>query len=205
MKSPINEIGSESVERVETHDRFNIGRHIESLDDITREISDRRLHAEFGESIDFERSRLLREVPDRIEKDEQFERSANVHGIDNTEGLRGFATRPEDPAHVRRSADVAERIGTEIHEDLHRMTHPETLREASENPALKDFYEGITQYLTEQAAKGLHEHRTGEVYPEQVETVRQLAGEVGEQALRDWFFKHELSEELSRAIDRINA
>jgi hypothetical protein len=100
--------------------------------------------------------------------------------------------------------DMAVRIATNGHEDFHRLTHPETLLEAAENPALKEFYEGLTEYFTQQAMEGLHEYKPGEVYPEHVETVRQLASEVGEQSLRDWFFKHELSEELSRALDRIS-
>jgi hypothetical protein len=36
-----------------------------------------------------------------------------------------------------------------------------------------------------------------------VESVRQAADEVGEQGLRDWFFKHEVSEELQKALDRM--
>jgi hypothetical protein len=201
MNTPLNEIGSETVE---AHARFDIGRRLESLDDITREISDRRIHSEFGSWIDPEKSALLREIPDKIETDEHFDTSARAHGINDTEGLRGFATRPEDPAYVRRMEDVAQRIGTEGHEDLHRMTHPETLREASENPPLKEFYEGVTEYLNQQAMEGLHKYQPGEVYPEHVEAVRQLAGEVGDEAIRNWFFKHELSEELSHAIERLN-
>jgi hypothetical protein len=204
MKSPINEIGSETREAVETHDRFDIGRRIESLDDITREISDRRIHAEFGDRISMEASKTLREIPDRIEKPEDFQRSASAHGIDETDGLLGFATRLEDPAHILRSKDVAERIATEGHEDLHRLTHPETLREATQNPFLRDFYEGATEYLNQNAMEGLHQYQPGEVYPEQVEVARQLADEVGEQAVRDWFFKHEVSEELQNALDRIS-
>lgn len=201
MTATSSELGTETRETVEA---FDSGRRIESLDDITREIADRRIHAEFGESTDPERSELLREIPDRIENDEEFERAAHAHGIDDTEGLRGFATRPEDPAHVRRMEDVATRIATEGHEDLHRLTHPETLQETSENPALKEFYEGVTEYLTQSAMDGVHEYRPGDVYPEQVENARKLADEVGDQALRDWFFKHELSEEISRALDRIS-
>ena len=197
MTSPFNEIGSE------TREAPKIGRRIESLDDITREISQRRIHAEFGPWIDPERSALVREIPDKIEDDEQFEESAHAHGFDDTEGLCGFATRPEDPAYVRRGDDVAERIATAGHEDLHRLTHPEILRETSENAPLKDFYEGVTEYLNLQAMDGLHEYQPVEVYSKQVEAARQLADEVGEQSLRDWYFKHELSEELSRALDRI--
>jgi hypothetical protein len=201
MTAISSELGTENGE---TAEKFDPVRRIESLDDITREIADRRIHAEFGESTDPERRELLREIPDRIENDEEFEKAAQAHGIDDTEGLRGFATRPEDPAHVRRMEDVATRIATEGHEDLHRLTHPETLRETSENRALKEFYEGLTEYLTGQAMEGLHEYQSGEVYPEQVESVRQLAEEVGEQSLRDWFFKHEVSEELQRALDQLS-
>jgi hypothetical protein len=205
MNTYHSEIGSETRETIETHDRFDIGRRIESLDDITREIADRRLHSEFGEHIDPERSRLIREVPDRFENDAEFERSARAHGIHNTEGLLGYMFRPEDPAHILRSKNMAERIATTRHEDFHRETHPETLRDVAENAPLKEFYEGVAEYFTQQAMEGLHEYTPGEVYPEQVEQARQLASEVGEQALRDWFFKHELSEELSQAIERLNA
>lgn len=200
MSNSFSELGNQTHETAET---FDAGRRIESLDDITREIADRRIHAEFGESIDPERSQFLREISDRIEDDEEFEKAAQAHGIDDTEGLRGFATRAEDPAYVRRMEDVATRIGTESHEDLHRLTNPETLRESSENPALNQFYEGLTEYLSAQAMDGLHEYQPGEVYPEQVESVRQIAEEVGEQSLRDWFFKHEASEELQKALDRL--
>lgn len=202
MTTPSSELGTETRETLDT---FDIGRRIESLDDITREITDRRIHAEFGESTDPERSKLLREIPDRIENDEEFEKAAQAHGIDDTEGLRGFATRPEDPAYVRRMEDVATRIATEGHEDLHRLTHPETLRETSENPALKEFYEGVTEYLTQSAMNGLNEYLPGDVYPQQVETVRALADEIGDQTLRDWFFKHEVSRELQQVLDGIHS
>lgn len=199
MRNSSTEIGNE------TRALPSGGRHIESLDDITREISDRRIHSEFGSWIEPEKSALLRETPDEIETNGNFEKAARAHGIDDTEGLRGFATRPEDPAHVRRMEDVATRIATEGHEDLHRLTHPETLRETSDNPALKEFYEGVTEYLTQSSMDGLHEYLPGDVYPEQVEIARNLASEVGDQALRDWFFKHELSAELRQAMDRLNA
>jgi hypothetical protein len=198
MRNSSTELGNE------TREPPSGGRHIESLDDITREISDRRIHSEFGSWIEPEKSALLRETPDEIETNGNFEKAARAHGIDDTEGLRGFATRPEDPAHVRRMEDVATRIATEGHEDLHRLTHPETLRETSENPALKEFYEGVTEYLTQSSMDGLHEYLPGDVYPEQVEIARNLAGEVGDQALRDWFFKHELSHKMAEALDRLN-
>ena len=197
--SPI-EIELETRETPESHD---IGRRIESPDDIVREIADRRLHAEFGEMIPPERSSMLIESPDSFESSEEFDRIARSHGIAHTEGLLGYMRRPEDPAHVWRGKDVAERIATTIHEDMHRLTHPEVLESAMENPTLKEFYEGVTEYLSQQTLDGLHEFKPGEVYPEQVEMARQITGEVGEQAMRDWFFKNEVSEELSRALDRI--
>ena len=180
-------------------------RPLESLDDIPREIAERRLQSEFSESIAPEQIKLLHEAPDMIENPEDFEKSALAAGIEDTDGLRGFATRPEDPAHVLRLEDVARRIETETHEDLHRLTHPELLKEANQNPALKEFYEGVTQFMTEQAMEGLPDYRPGEIYPEQTEAARQLSDEVGEQAVRDLYFKHELNDELRRALDRITA
>jgi hypothetical protein len=180
-------------------------RHLESLDDIPREIAERRIQAEFSESVDPEQSKLLHEAPDVIENQDDFEKSAMAVGIEDTDGLRGFASRPEDPAHVLRLEDVSSRIETEAHEDLHRLTHPELLKEANENPALKEFYEGVTQFLTEQAMDGLHDYQPGEIYPEQTEAARHLAVEVGDQAVRDLFFKHEMSDEVRQALDRISA
>lgn len=178
-------------------------RKLQSLDDITRELTERRLYKEFGEYISPEQIALLRKFPDAIERPEDFDWSAKCAGIKETEGLRGFATRPEDPAHVLRMKDVAQRIATEGHEDLHRLTHPELLQETRENPTLDKFYEGVTQYLTEEAMEDLYEHKKGEIYPKQVEQVRQIAGEVGDEALKKWYFRNEVSEELDQALKRL--
>jgi hypothetical protein len=174
---------------------------LESLDDIPREIAIRRLQGEFGDHLSEETSEELRDTPDLLENSEDFAASAKETGLSNTEGVLGWSTRLENPAHVLKG-DVGREIATLIHEDLHRSTHPETLREIGNDPALRDLYEGITEHFTERAAAGLHGFNPGEVYPEQVEAARLLENEVGEGELRDWFFRHELSEDLQRAIDR---
>ncbi len=195
-----NELGSEADEIP----AISGGRHLETLDDIPREIADRRLHAEFGADIAPEPSELLHERPDVLESPEDFARSAKAAGLNDSEGILGWSTRPEDPAHVLKG-DVGREIATLIHEDLHRATHPETLRETGNDPAMRDLYEGVTEHFTERAAAGLHGFQPGEVYPEQVEAARLLEDEVGEGELRDWFFRHELREEFRQIIDRLNA
>lgn len=186
----------------ETGEREVPERRIESLDDITREIADRRLHLEFSEHISPEKAEALRETPDRIEKPEEFAEEARKAGIENSDGVVGFAKDLESPAHIRKD-EVPKEIATGIHEDLHRLTHPETLREMTSHPATRELYEGITEYFTERAVEGLHEHRSGEAYPEQVRAAEKLAWEVGEGDLRKYFFQNEMSEELERALQRI--
>lgn len=194
-----NELGSEADE----NPAIMGSRRLETIDDIPREIADRRLHAEFGADIAPERSELLHERPDVLERPEDFARSAEAAGLVDSEGVLGWSTRPEDPAHVLKG-DVGHEIATLIHEDLHRATHTGTLREVHDNPALGALYEGVTEHFTERAAVGLHGFQPGEVYPEQVEAARRLEIEVGEGALRDWFFKNELSGELQRALGRLH-
>jgi hypothetical protein len=194
-RSP-NEIGSETGET-------NLSeRRIETFDDIPREIAEKRIQGEFGGDVSADGLRALRESPDRIEKSGDFRDSAREAGLKHTEGVLGFSTRPEDPAHVIRG-DVGREIATLIHEDLHRLTHPETLRDTRSTPELHNLYEGATERFTERAAAGLHGFEPGECYPEQVKNAEKLASEVGDQSVRDWFFKHELSEELSQALERI--
>jgi len=193
------ELGEETFE---TPTVSEVG-HLESLDDIPREIANRRLHAEFGADIAPERSELLHERPDVLERPGDFARSAKAAGLGDSEGVLGWSTRPEDPAHVLKG-DVGREIATLIHEDLHRATHSGTLREVHDNPALGSLYEGVTEHFTERAAAGLTGFKPGEVYPEQVEAARILETEVGEGALRDWFFKNELSGELQRALERLS-
>ena len=198
MNTRSSELGNEIDENVaET-------RHLESLDDIPREIASKRLHAEFSDHLAPETAGIIAEKPDLIESSERFAESADKAGLAETEGILGWSTRLEDPAHVLRG-DVGSEIATLIHEDLHRSTHPETLRQVNANPALGNLYEGATEHFTEQASDGLHGFQPGEVYPEQVEAARLLSGEVGEEALRDWFFKHELNEELRLALDRLES
>jgi hypothetical protein len=187
----------------ETGENPFLGRKLETLDDIPREIADRRLHAEFGPWLAPERSEIVRETPDVLEKPEQFTESAKAVGLDDPEGVLGYSTKLEDPAHVLKG-EVGREIATLIHEDLHRYTSPETLKEIYADRELKDIYEGVTERFTEQAAEGLHGFEPGKIYPEQVEASRQLASEAGESALRDWYFRHEVAEDLQRALDRQN-
>lgn len=179
------------------------GRRLETLDDIPREIADRRLHVEFGEHIAPDKSEALRTHPDRIENPEAFQEAAEKAGLKNTEGVLGWATNLETPAHVLKGA-VPDEVAALIHEDLHRYTSPETLKEIHADPELKDLYEGVTERFTEQATEGLQGFEPGKIYPEQVEAARQVASEVGDNALRDWYFRHEVAEDLQRAVDRLN-
>ena len=189
------ELGSETGEMVLPE------RHIESLDDIPREIAEKRLQSEFGGDISADGLRAVRESPDCIENREDFVDSAREAGMEHTEGVLGYSTRPEDPAHILKG-DVGREIATLVHEDLHRLTHPETLRDARANPELHNLYEGATEYFTERAAAGLHGFQPGECYPEQVKAAERLADELGDQTVRDWYFKHELTAELQQALDR---
>jgi len=175
---------------------------LETLDDFPREIADRRLHSEFGEWIEPEKSGIVRETPDILEQPEQFVESAKVAGVDDAEGVLGWSTKMEDPAHVLKG-DVGREIATLIHEDLHRYTSPETLKEIYTDPALRDIYEGVTERFTEKASEGLYGFQPGEVYPNQVEAADTLASQVGEGALRDWYFRHEVADDLQRALDRL--
>jgi|GEM_PF-3196619 len=178
--------------------------HLESLDDIPREIAGRRLQGEFGQHLSPETLEGLRDTPDLLENSEDFAASSKETGLSNTEGVLGWSTRLENPAHVLKG-DVGREIATLIHEDLHRATHPETLRQVHANHALGELYEGVTEHFTEQASDGLYGFQPGEIYPEQTEAARLLSGEVGEEALRDWFFKHELNEELRLALERLGS
>ncbi len=177
-------------------------RRIESLDDIVREIADRRLASEFHDTIPAERAEIVRERPDRIEPQDEFEGEARKAGITDTTGVLGWSTNLESPAHVLKN-DVPTEIATLIHEDAHRMTHQETLREMTATPERRAIYEGITELFTQQAANGLHEYVPGECYPNEVGRAEELVSEVGEQKLRDYFFKHEMAEEVQRAIERV--
>ena len=189
------EIGRETEEAPAPEHR------IESLDDIVREIADRRLSTEFSESIPPERAEVVRENTDRIEQAEEFERAAWKAGITDTTGVLGWSTDLESPAHVLKN-DVSTEIATLIHEDLHRTTHQDTLREMTATPELRSLYEGITERFTQRAAAGLHEYAPGKCYPDEVRHAEELVGEVGDQKLRDYFFKHEMAEEVQRAIER---
>src|ERR1017187_1120969 len=192
-----NELGTETRE-----DRL-VERRVETLDDIPREIADRRLQAEFSGLISPERSEILRERPDRIEKPDEFKESAKKAGLEHTDGVLGWSTDLESPAHVLKG-EVPKEITTLIHEDLHRFTHPEPLKEMRANPALHELHEGITEYFTDRAAAGLHDYKSGECYPEQVKAAEKLAGEIGERNLRGFFFQHEMTEETQKALDQLS-
>ena len=178
------------------------GRKLETLDDIPREIADRRLHSEFKEYLRPEATETIRETTDRLEDAQEFAKAAKAAGIEDPEGVLGWSTKLEDPAHVLKG-DVGREIATLIHEDLHRFTSPETLKEIQADPELNRIYEGVTEHFTEKAANGLHGFQPGEVYPEDVEAAGELGLEVGDHALRDWYFRHEVTEELQKALDRL--
>ena len=190
-----------SLEGCETSKAPFGGRKIESLDDITRELADRRLHTEYGEHIAPVKSEVLRAKPDVVEKPEEFVKKAREANLD-PEGVLGFSTKLEVPGHILKG-DVGQEIATMIHEDLHRLTAPETLREMSANDARHDLYEGVTEHFTECASKGLYRFEPGQVCPKKVEEAERLGAEVGDKALRDWYFHHEVTEELQKALDRI--
>jgi hypothetical protein len=187
----------------ETSEKPFPSRKLESLDDIPREIADRRIHAVFGDLIASEKSEIVREKPDVLEKSEEFVESAKKIGLQNTEGVLGYSTKLEEPAHILKG-DVGTEIATLIHEDLHRLTHPETMREMTSTESRGRLYEGITEHLTEKASAGLHGFRPGEVYQDEVHHAEDVIGEIGEQNLRDYFFKHEFSDDIQKAIERLS-
>ena len=187
----------------ETSEKPFPSRKLESLDDIPREIADHRIHAEFGDLIASEKSEIVREKPDVLEKPDEFAESAKKIGLQNTEGVLGYSTKLEEPAHILKG-DVGTEIATLIHEDLHRLTHPETMREMTSTESRGRLYEGITEHLTEKASAGLHGFRPGEVYQDEVHHAEDVIGETGEQNLRDYFFKHEISDEMQKAIERLS-
>jgi hypothetical protein len=178
------------------------GRHLESLDDITREIADRRLHADFSESISGDKAEILRNIPDHIEDPEAFSKAAKDAGVEDTKGILGWSTDLETSAHILRG-EVPREVATLVHEDLHRLTHPETLSETAGDPVLRELYEGVTEYLTQHAVEDLHGRQPHEAYPEQTAVAAELAGEVGDEAIKAWYFRHEVSDELRQALSRL--
>lgn len=195
---------SEPLESDDSTEPATPMRRLESLDDITREIADRRLERTFQGDVPPQRLSMLAEKPSVIEERETFESAAHQVGIEDIRGLQGFATQPEDPAHVLKM-DMPERIATLEHENLHRLTAPELLREAAHDPELRRLYEGVTEHLAQQASQGLHEYQPGQVYPEAVEDARQFADEVGEDRLRQWYFEHQADPEIQEAIKRLSS
>jgi hypothetical protein len=177
-------------------------RRIESLDDIVREIADRRLVAEFRDTIPPECAEVVRAHPDCIESQDEFERRAENAGIRDTNGVLGWSTNLESPAHILRS-DVSTEIATLIHEDTHRMTHKETLREMTVTPQHQALYEGITEHFTQQATNGLYENESEGCYTAEVAAAKELVNETGEQKIRDYYFKHEMVTEVQAAIERL--
>jgi hypothetical protein len=175
---------------------------IESPDDIIREISRRRMLAEYSADIPPERIRLLIESPDQLEKPDEFQAAAATESFTPTETTLGWSKDLESPAHVRRG-DVPREVATMVHEDLHRMTDPVTMREMSSSKPLNELYEGITEYFSERAVEDLHGHVPGECYPEQAELAKTLAEEAGDESLRAYYFRHELTDDLKKALNRI--
>ena len=186
----------------ETGEQSALGRHIESLDDIPREIASRRLHAEFGDLTDPAKAEIVRGNPGRIETSKEFEEAAKEAGIRNVEGVVGFAQGLETPPHVLKG-DVGREIATLIHEDLHRLTHPLTRAEMTASESGRCLYEGMTERLTEKATEGLYGNRPGECYPDEVRHAKALEAAIGEAELKSYFLKHELPETIQAAIDRI--
>lgn len=177
-------------------------RKLETLDDIPREIADRRLHGEFGEHIPPERSEVLQQHPDSIEPTEAFEATAHQAGIERTENVLGWSTDLESPAHVRKG-DVGREIATLIHEDLHRVTHPISRAELSSTESRQNLYEGITELYTQRATESLHGQGLGECYEDNMRHATALEQMVGDVELRRYYFEHELPETIGRAIERI--
>lgn len=175
---------------------------IESPDDIIREISRRRMLAEYSSDIPSERLGSLFEVPDQLETPDEFQASAEAEGFTPKESTLGWSTNLESPAHVRRG-EIPREIATMLHEDLHRMTDPETMREMSSSHSLNQLYEGITEYFTEKAVEDLHGHASGECYPEQAELAKAVADDAGEESIRAYYFRHELTDDLKTALNRI--
>ncbi|HPA16170.1 MAG TPA: hypothetical protein PLU30_00385 [Verrucomicrobiae bacterium] len=188
--------------RDETGVRAPANRTLETLDDIPREIADRRLHAEFGEHISPQKSEAIRDRPDRIEGSAEFQEAAKRAGIGGTGDVLGWSTDIESPAHVLRQ-DMAKEIATLIHEDLHRMTDPITRAEITSTDSGSRLYEGITEMYTEKAVKGLHGHKPGECYADSMRHAERVEQFVGDAELRRYFFKHELPENIGRAIDQL--
>ena len=174
---------------------------IESPDDIVREISRRRVLAEYSADIPPERIQRLIEAPDRLETSDEFQKVAEGEGFTPSERILGWSKDLESPAHVRRG-DVSTEIVTMAHEDLHRMTDPETLREMSASEPTNQLYEGITEYFSEKSVEDLHGHVAGECYPEQVAMAKALADDAGEDSLRAFYFRHELTDGLQKALER---
>ena len=188
-------------------DRRELENRIENLDDITRQLADRRIKAEFSESIPAGRMEILQAHPDLIEKPDKFKEEALKVGYTNKqiETLLGYSspTHPELSGHILKN-EMPTEISTVIHEDLHRVGSPETFREMKADPALNEVYEGITEYFTQKAAEGLHGYQPGRCYPEGVQQAERIALEAGDPALRKFFFQHEMTEEVGKAIEKIN-
>ena len=173
-------------------------------DDIVREIADRRFEAAFGSDVPQAVKAEIRENHDKIEKAEDFEKSANQAGISTPENVLGFVERADEPAHIR-DGPVPVEIATKIHEDIHRATHPETMKEMTASPEIQRLYEGITEYLTQKAAEDMHGNASDFAYESEVRDAESLSTEVGEPKLQAYLFRHESTSEIEQALDRIRA
>lgn len=191
---------TEATERAELPRRAG---EIRCPDDIVREIADRRFEAEFGSEVPPAVRADIRENHDQIEKAEDFEKSAKQAGIPAPESVLGFVERPDQPAHIK-DGPVPVEIATKIHEDIHRATHPESMKEMTASPELRGLYEGITEYLTQKGVDGLHGNAGDCCYQSETGEAEKLAAEVGDAKLQGYLFRHEMAEEIGDAIRRLN-
>ncbi len=173
-----------------------------SLNEVAREITRHRMRREFSEHVTPEKWEMLEETPSRIETKADFKHKAVEAGIENTGGVLGWMRRPEEPAHVRRDSEVG-MLATLIHEDLHRLTDPATRAELTRSEEGTRLYEGMTELLATQACEDLRGFKPGECYPEEVAQAELVEREMGERKLRDYFFRHELPQELTAALERM--
>lgn len=174
---------------------------LRSLEDIVSQIADRRFEAALGGDVSPEATKQMREHPDVFDSREDFDEVAKNAGINDPEPVLGFSSRPEEPAHIK-EGPVPVEIATKIHEDIHRSTHPETLREMSSTPELRGLYEGLTEYFTQKGVENLHGNVEA-AYPQELAQAENLVSEAGEDELKGYLFRHEFSEEIIEAIRRL--
>lgn len=191
--------------KAEAFERAEIPRRPDEIrcpEDIVREIADRRFEAAFGPEVPPYVREDIRENTDQIEQSEDFEESAKQAGISAPESVLGFVEKPNEPAHIR-DGPVPVEVATKIHEDLHRATHPETMKEMTSSPEMRELYEGITEYLTQKGLEDLHGNASDCCYQSEVAEAEKLADEVGDSKLQGYIFRNEMADEVERAIQRL--